>query len=64
MPRLCAKDLPIRVDAAPLTSRPVRVRTAGLVFVFTTTEAIELAHYLADAVAEVNRIEEGASDDD
>lgn len=64
MPRLSAKDLPIKVAAAPLTSRPIRVRTAGLVFAFTTPEAIELAHALADAVAEVNRIETGATEDD
>lgn len=63
MPRLSAKDLAIRVTAVPLTSRPIRVRTAGLAFAFTTPEAIELAHALADAVAEVNRYESGESNE-
>ncbi len=63
MPRLSAKDLEVRVTAVPLTSRPVRVRTAGLSFAFTAPEAIELAHALADAVAEVNRIEGETTDE-
>ena len=64
MPRLSSRDLAIRVEASPLTGRPIRLKAVGLVFAFTTPEAIELAHQLADAVDEVNRIETGASTND
>lgn len=35
--------------------RPVRIRTGGLTFCMTTTEAIHLANELADAITEINR---------
>lgn len=38
----------------PESTRPVRLRAAGLIFALTETEALELANQLADAVDEIH----------
>lgn len=35
------------------TARPIRLRAAGLAYMFTADEAVELATQLADAVDEI-----------
>ena len=56
--RLCAKDVPYVVGAAPAGSpRPVRPRAGGITYALTAHEAIQLATKLADIVGELNTLE-------
>lgn len=51
--RLSARDLQPAVVMAPDTARPIRLRVAGLTFMFSGAEAMDLAAQLADAVTEL-----------
>lgn len=54
--RLRSPETTPTVSVAPGDSiRPIRIRTGGLTFCLDTTEAINLANQLADAITEINR---------
>lgn len=48
--RIAARDVEPVVATAPGSSRPIRLRTGALTYMFTTDEAIALATQLADAI--------------
>jgi hypothetical protein len=52
--RLSAPDIAVRVSTIPESTRPIRLRAAGLVFALAEAEALDLANKLADAVDELH----------
>ena len=55
--RLSGRDIQPDVKVSPGTVRPIRLRTAGLVFGLNPAEALHLASQLANAVDEINNNE-------
>ncbi len=51
--RLNVRDIGFKASAAQDSPRPIRLRIGGLTYSMTTSEALELAHQLADAVNEL-----------
>lgn len=58
--RLSARNIDAKVVVMPESSCPVRLRVLGLTFGLTSSEALQLATDLADAVSATNPIERTA----